>query len=107
VNGREGGVPPTTGRYACWPKTDDPLLASIVRKAAVRDLWRRDIMRTRLSICKRKQSYRSDEAARAAAQRADIALRPYRCDRCRLFHLTSRTKGKPVLRRSATLKRAF
>jgi hypothetical protein len=76
-------------------------------KAAVRDRWRRGIMRTRLSICKRKQSYRSDEAARAAAQRADIALRPYRCDRCRLFHLTSRTKGKPVLRRGETPKRAF
>jgi hypothetical protein len=56
-------------------------------------------MRTRLSICKKKQSYRSGEEALAAAQRADIPLRPYRCDRCRLFHLTSRTKGKLVLRR--------
>lgn len=55
-------------------------------------------MRTRLSICKKKQSYPSGEEARAAAERADILLRPYRCDRCWQFHLTSRTKGKPVLR---------
>jgi endogenous inhibitor of DNA gyrase (YacG/DUF329 family) len=25
---------------------------------------------------------------------AGLDLRPYRCDRCRLIHLTSRTKGK-------------
>jgi hypothetical protein len=32
------------------------------------------------------------------ALRADVPLRPYRCDRCRQFHLTSRTKGKRVPR---------
>ena len=30
--------------------------------------------------------------------RAAIIVRPYRCDRCGLFHLTSRTKGKRILR---------
>lgn len=33
----------------------------------------------------------------AAALAATIVLRPYRCDRCRHYHLTSRTKGKPLL----------
>jgi hypothetical protein len=36
--------------------------------------------------------------ALAAALRAGIELRPYRCDRCRHFHLTSRTKGKRIPR---------
>ena len=54
-------------------------------------------MRTRLSICARKARYASGpDAYRAAA--ATIVLRPYRCDRCRQFHLTSRTKGKRVPR---------
>ena len=30
----------------------------------------------------------------AAAREAGLILRPYRCERCRQFHLTSRTKGK-------------
>lgn len=30
----------------------------------------------------------------AAAREAGLVLRPYRCERCRQFHLTSRTKGK-------------
>jgi hypothetical protein len=51
-------------------------------------------MRTKLSVCLRKVRYPSQEEARLAAARADLPLRPYRCDRCRLFHLTSRTKGK-------------
>lgn len=55
-------------------------------------------MRTRLSICVRKVRYRSEEEANLAAARADVPLRPYRCDRCRRFHLTSRTKGKWVPR---------
>jgi hypothetical protein len=29
-----------------------------------------------------------------AIQRSGLTLRSYRCDRCRQFHLTSRTKGK-------------
>ncbi len=51
-------------------------------------------MRTRLSICRKKARYRSEADALLVARRADIALRPYRCDRCRQFHLTSRTRGK-------------
>ncbi|MGI8931342.1 MAG: hypothetical protein ACR2FK_03040 [Sphingomicrobium sp.] len=53
-------------------------------------------MRTRLSICNRKARYPSGEAAQLAATHATIPLRPYRCDRCRQYHLTSRTKGKRV-----------
>jgi len=55
-------------------------------------------MRTRLSICAKKKRYPSEEDALAAAQRADFPLRPYRCDRCQKFHLTSRTKGKRIAR---------
>jgi hypothetical protein len=54
-------------------------------------------MRTRLSICNRKARYDTAADAHAAAA-ATITLRPYRCDRCRQFHLTSRTKGKRVPR---------
>lgn len=55
-------------------------------------------MRTRLSICVRKTCFSTEQDALAVALRADVALRPYRCDRCRQFHLTSRTKGKRVPR---------
>lgn len=55
-------------------------------------------MRTRLSICNRKARFRSEEEALLAASQAQITLRHYRCDRCRQFHLTSRTKGKRVPR---------
>ena len=55
-------------------------------------------MRTRLSICNRKARYASEQDAQIAATRATIPLRPYRCDRCRQYHLTSRTKGKHVPR---------
>lgn len=55
-------------------------------------------MRTRLSICTRKARYASERDASVAASNATIPLRPYRCDRCRHYHLTSRTKGKRVLR---------
>ena len=54
-------------------------------------------MRTRLSICARKVRYWSEEEAQSVAGRVDVPLRPYRCDRCRQFHLTSRTKGKRVV----------
>lgn len=53
--------------------------------------------RTRLSICAKKRRYADEEAAMVAARKASVTLRPYRCDRCDLFHLTSRTKGKRVL----------
>lgn len=54
-------------------------------------------MRTRLSICARKRRYASEADAIAAALAADIVLRPYRCERCGQYHLTSRTKGKRPL----------
>jgi hypothetical protein len=55
-------------------------------------------MRTRLSICQKKARFSSAEDAQLIADRSAVPLRPYRCDRCRLFHLTSRTKGKRVVR---------
>ena len=55
-------------------------------------------MRTRLSICARKVRYAAGRDANLAAAAATIVLRSYRCDRCRQFHLTSRTKGKRVPR---------
>ncbi|WBH17064.1 hypothetical protein LLW23_02785 [Sphingomonas radiodurans] len=51
---------------------------------------------TKLSVCNRKVRFVTEAEASAAAVRADIDLRAYRCDRCGLFHLTSRTKGKWV-----------
>lgn len=51
-------------------------------------------MRTRMSICAKKARFRTEEEALIVVQHADYPLRPYRCDRCRQFHLTSRTKGK-------------
>ena len=55
-------------------------------------------MRTRLSICVRKARYLSEQDALLAAAGSGLLLRPYRCDRCWHFHLTSRTKGKRVPR---------
>ena len=55
-------------------------------------------MRTRLSICARKAGYKSEQEALLAAQAGRVPLRIYRCDRCRQFHLTSRTKGKRIPR---------
>nr|WP_116090252.1 hypothetical protein [Sphingomonas crusticola] len=51
-------------------------------------------MRTKLSTCSRKARFASLQEALLYAERAALSLRPYRCDRCRLIHLTSRTKGK-------------
>ena len=55
-------------------------------------------MRTKLSICLRKARFASAEDAMLAASSSGLPLRPYRCDRCRRFHLTSRTKGKRIKR---------
>ncbi|MDP8913353.1 MAG: hypothetical protein M3N39_07235 [Pseudomonadota bacterium] len=55
-------------------------------------------MRTRLSICVKKARYGSEQDALLAARRSGLPLRAYRCDRCRQFHLTSRTRGKRVPR---------
>ncbi|HYW16220.1 MAG TPA: hypothetical protein VE891_08705 [Allosphingosinicella sp.] len=57
-------------------------------------------MRTRLGICMKKARFVSTEDALAAARRFGLPLLPYRCDHCRQFHLTSRTKGKRVSRPS-------
>lgn len=53
-------------------------------------------MRTRLSVCRRKLRFGSAAEALRAAGRAELDLRHYRCDRCGVFHLTSRRKGKRV-----------
>ena len=50
-------------------------------------------MRTTLGTCVRKARYASPEAAALASRAAPFTLRPYRCDLCRHYHLTSRTKG--------------
>jgi hypothetical protein len=55
-------------------------------------------VRTKLSICRRKARYGSEAEAAAAAALSGLTLRPYRCDRCRKVHLTSRTRGKRVPR---------
>jgi len=54
-------------------------------------------MRTKLSVCARKRDFGTEADARAAVE-GGASLRVYRCDRCRRFHLTSRTKGKRVPR---------
>lgn len=56
------------------------------------------MMRTRLSVCMKKARFASTEDALAAVRRSGLSLLPYRCDRCREIHLTSRTKGKRVPR---------
>jgi hypothetical protein len=55
-------------------------------------------MRTKESVCKRKARYESEKDAAEAARRSGLLLLPYRCDRCRKYHLTSRTKGKRLAR---------
>jgi hypothetical protein len=56
------------------------------------------VKRTRLSICQRKRRFGSGQEALDSARASSLTLRPYRCDRCHQFHLTSRTKGKRVPR---------
>ncbi len=51
-------------------------------------------MRTKLSICQRKARFPSAQDALAHTRQIGLPLRPYLCDRCGQFHLTSRTKGK-------------
>ena len=51
-------------------------------------------MRTRLSVCTRKTRFGLEMDALLVVGSADVPLRAYRCDRCRHWHLTSRTKGK-------------
>lgn len=44
-------------------------------------------------MCRRKARYASEADALQVAAKASVTLRPYRCDLCRQYHLTSRTKG--------------
>lgn len=83
------------------PLIDAPLFP--VRDTAeihqpVHETWQRGRMRTKLSICRKKARFPSEQDALLAARRIGAPLRPYRCDRCRQFHLTSRTKGKRMPR---------
>ena len=55
-------------------------------------------MRTKLSVCNRKARFPTSQDANDAAGRSGLSLRAYRCDRCRRFHLTSRTKAKWIAR---------
>jgi len=57
-------------------------------------------MRTSFGICQKKTRYQTEQDAIAAARRADVPLRPYRCELCRKYHLTSRTKGMRSLSRT-------
>lgn len=50
-------------------------------------------MKTRPGICRRKKTFANREEAEGVAAKADITLRAYKCDLCKNFHLTSRTKG--------------
>lgn len=50
-------------------------------------------MRTRLGIGMKKARYVSLRDAELARREVPFTLRPYRCDLCRQYHLTSRTKG--------------
>ena len=50
-------------------------------------------MKTRPGICNRKKRYATRDDAECAARDAPFKLRVYRCELCRQFHLTSRTKG--------------
>lgn len=50
-------------------------------------------MKTRPGICNRKRRFATREEAEAVAAGAPFRLRAYRCELCRQFHLTSRTKG--------------
>ena len=56
-------------------------------------------MRTRPGICARKRRYANENEATAAALKAAVTLRPYRCAICGQYHLTSRTKGMRSLPR--------
>ena len=49
--------------------------------------------RTSPRICNRKRRFASYEEAEAVAAKADVTLRAYKCELCKLYHLTGRTKG--------------
>lgn len=59
-------------------------------------------MRTRLRICQTKQHFYDQVQAQVVALRHAFIVRPYRCDRCGTWHLTSRRKGKRIPRPDLT-----
>lgn len=63
------------------------------------------IIRTRLGICLKKKRFQSLAEAMAASRNAPFRLNPYRCRLCRDYHLTGRTKGMFVSRKSDTAAR--
>jgi hypothetical protein len=71
-------------------------MCAIGQRAVLGGPRRTEAMRTKASICARKQRFSSSQAAVEAIARSGLVLRPYRCDRCQQYHLTSRTKGKWV-----------
>ena len=56
-------------------------------------------MRTRFGTCVKKVRYQTLRDAELEGRNAPFSLRPYRCDLCRDYHLTSRTKGMFVGRK--------
>ena len=62
-------------------------------------------MKTRPGICNRKKTYSTREEAEAVAAKAPFTLRAYKCELCRKFHLTSRTKGMKSPRHELSGKR--
>ena len=106
---RERDVHKTTGpsqfNSAPGPTGPSPILRTVPRPTAARQggkgalpappqAAKSHLMRTRLFICRKKRRFATEADAITAAQAASIPLRPYLCDRCLGYHLTSRTKGK-------------
>ena len=50
-------------------------------------------MRTSPSVCNRKKTFATREAAARVAAKAPFKLRAYKCELCGKYHLTGRTKG--------------
>ena len=50
-------------------------------------------MKTSPSVCNRKKTFATCEDAERVAAKAPFTLRAYKCELCRKYHLTSRTKG--------------
>jgi hypothetical protein len=53
-------------------------------------------VRTSPGICNRKKRFATREDAERVASGAPFRLRAYKCELCRKYHLTSRTKGMKI-----------
>lgn len=60
-------------------------------------------MRTKISTCERKIRYTTKARAVRDASRIGRGLVPYRCNRCRKWHLTGIKPGMLVLTRAMML----